>query len=553
MPRESAASVSPTETANFRSPHWLEHLEPLARRMSATGLARLVSAIACTSILVAVLAAAIALRTAALDRVPPGLNQDEACNGYDAYSLLRTGRDQHGNLLPVAIQAFNDYRMPLFDYSLILPVGLFGLTPASVRLGAALWGIADIIAVTAVACLLVGLRGAAVAAILLAISPWHLPASRFGHEAITAAATVSMGAAAFFAAIRLRRGGFLLVSGLMLGLALYSYSITKAFVPLFLVWTAAFYWKELGPFRRQALAGLAIIFVCALPQAWELWRHYPRMMARYETVSVLNYAWPVRLRLMMESLAMNLGPRYLFLAGSPDIGLHPAGYGQLLVAQAAMLFLALCALIEPNYRRVWVYLFGWLMIAALAAVLILPPRHPLHTILMLTPLTLLCALGMVFLFDLARASRLARIAVASAILLVMAVQGAGFIRFYFRSYPALAAYDFQAGLGEAVAHAAGMGTGPVVITGNANQPYIYVLFFTRYPPRRFQTEPVRRLAGLFAPVLAFDDYFFLDPQYAYLKLAHGTFVFTGWEPTPRAPVWSVRSPNGRTAYQIVVK
>ena len=57
--------------------------------------------------------------------MPAGFNQDEACNGYDAYSLLRTGRDQHGNLLPVAIQAFNDYRMPLFDYSLIVPIGLF--------------------------------------------------------------------------------------------------------------------------------------------------------------------------------------------------------------------------------------------------------------------------------------------------------------------------------------------------------------------------------------------------------------------------------------------
>jgi hypothetical protein len=554
MPTGSAASVSTaTETADFRSPHRLEYLEPLAPRMSATGLARLVSAVVSASILVAALAGAIALRTVALDRVPPGLNQDEACNGYDAYSLLHTGRDQHGNLLPVAIQAFNDYRMPLFDYSLIVPIGLFGLNPTAVRLGAAIWGIADIIAVAAVACLLVGLRGAALAAILLAISPWHLPASRFGHEAITAAATVSLGAAAFFAAIRLRRGRWLLVSGLMFGLSLYSYSITKAFVPIFLVWTAAFYWKELTPFRRQALAALAIIIICAIPQAWELWRHYPQMMARYETVSVLNYAWPVRLRLVLESLLINLGPHYLFLSGSADIGLHPAGYGQLLVAQAAMLFLAFCALVDPNFRRAAIFLFGWLIIAALTAVLILPPGHPLHTILMLTPMTLLCALGMVFLFDMVRASRLARIAVASAILALMAVQGARFVRFYFREYPALAAYDFQSGLGEAVAHAVSLGPGPVVITDNANQPYIYVLFFTRYPPRRFQSEPVKRFNGLFAPVLGFDRYLFFDPQYAYMKLPHGTFVFTGWEPTPRAPLWTVGSPNGRTAYQIVVK
>jgi hypothetical protein len=553
MPSGTAAVSTGKDSADFHSPHWLEYLEPLAQRMSATGLARLFSAMVSASVLLLALCAAIALRTVALDRVPPGLNQDEACNGYDAYSLLRTGRDQHGNFLPVAIQAFNDYRMPLFDYSLTVPVALFGLHPTSVRLGAALWGIADIIGVAIVACMLIGLRGAALAVILLALSPWHLPASRFGHEAITAAATISLAAAAFFAAIRLRRGRWLLLSGLMFGLSLYSYAITKAFVPPFLIWLAIFYWNELARLRKPAIGALAIIVICAIPQTLELWRHYPEMMARYQTVAVMNFSWPVRLRLMGQSLLFDFSPRWLFFSGSSDIGLHPAGYGQLLIAQAAMLFLALCALAAPQLRRVTIFLLGWLAVAALTAVLILPAGHPLHTLLMLTPLTLLCALGMVFLFDLAGASRMARIAAASAILLVTFYQGAKFVGFYFRDYPALAAYQFQYGLGQAVIHAASSGRGPVVITDNTNQPYIYVLFFTKYPPARFQNEPVAELNGLFAPVLGFDRYHFLDPQYAWYRMPHGTFVFTGWEPTPRDPAWTIRSLNGQIAYQIVVK
>ena len=349
-----AALAATTENADFRSPHWLEYLEPLAPRMSSTGLARLASAIVAASMLAIALSFGIALRTVALERVPAGFNQDEACNGYDAYSLLHTGRDQHGNLLPVAIQAFNDYRMPLFDYSLVIPVGLFGLRPFSVRFGAALWGIADLLGVAAIACLLVGLRGAALAVALLALSPWHLPTSRFGHEAITAAATTSLAAAAFFAAIRLRRGRLLLVSGLMFGLALYSYSITKAFVLPFVVWTAAFYWRELSRFRKHALAGLMIIVACAMPQVVILWRHYAPMMARYQTVSVLALPWPMRLRLIGQGLLFDLSPRFLFLAGSSDVSLHPPGYGQLLVAQAAMLFLALSLLVRsevPPGRR----------------------------------------------------------------------------------------------------------------------------------------------------------------------------------------------------------
>jgi hypothetical protein len=543
----------PTDTPGFDSPHWLEYLEPLAQRMSATGLARLASAIVAASLLAVALAIGIALRTAALGSVPAGFNQDEACNGYDAYSLLHTGRDQHGNLLPVAIQAFNDYRMPLFDYSLIVPTGLFGLQPGTVRLGAALWGIADLLGVAVLAVLIVGLRGAALAVALMALSPWHLPISRFGHEAITAASTTTLAAAALFIAMRLRRGKWLLVSGLLFGMSLYSYSITKAFVLPFLIWTAAVYWRELKPLRRGALAGPIIIVLCALPQAHALWRHHAAMMARYHTVSVLDLPWPLLWRALVHGYLFNFTPGFLFLRGSIDVSLHPPGYGQLLVAQAAMLFLAVCALSDARFRRTAIFLFGWLAIAGLTAALILPEGHPLHSLLMVTPFTLLSALGMVFLFDLAGVSRLARIVVASAIVLMMVIQGARFVSFYFHKYPPLAAYVFQYGLGTAVERAARLGGGPMVVTTNTNQPYIYVLFFTRYPPERFQNEPVVQGKGLFVTVRSFDRYLFEDPQIAYRSLPHGVFVLTGWEVAPAPPVFTIRSPAGPVAYQVLVK
>ncbi len=547
--------TAPGDTSTFDSPHphWLEYLEPLAPRMSSTGLARLASTMVSVSVLVLALALGIGLRTARLGSVPAGFNQDEACNGYDAYSLLHTGRDQHGNLLPVAIQAFNDYRMPLFDYSLIIPIGLFGLKPISVRLGAAMWGIGDLVGLAILAGLILGLRGAALAVLLMAISPWHLPISRFGHEAITAAATTTLAVAFLFLGLRLQRGRWLLASGLMFGLSLYSYSITKAFVIPFLAWTAAVYWRELKPLRRQALLAVAVVVVCAIPQSVALWRHYAGMMARYDSVAALRLPWPIAIRMIVRGWLFYFSPAFLFLRGSTDVSLHPPGYGQLLVAQGAMLFLALCTLSDRRFRRVAVFLLGWLAIAALTSALILPIGHPLHSLLMLTPLTLLCALGMVFLFDLANVSRLARILVAAAILLVLGLQGTRFVWFYFRQYPALAAYEYQYGLGQAVRRAASLGNGPVVISTYTNQPYIYVLFFTGYPPERFQNEPVIQSQGLFATVWQFDRYRFTDPALAYQVLPHGVFVFTGWESPPADPVFTIRAPGGRLAYQVVVK
>ena len=545
--------MSEVRGISTQSPHRLEYLEPLARRMSGTGLARLASVMVSASFLALALVIGIVLRTAALSRVPAGFNQDEACNGYDAYSLMQTGRDQHGNRLPITIQAFNDYRMPLFDYSLMVPVALFGLRPAAIRLGAALWGISDLLGIAVLAALLIGLRGAALAVALMALSPWHLPLSRFGHEAITASPTTTLAIGCFFAGIRLGSGRWMLVSGLIFGLSLYSYAITKAFVPPIILWLAIVYWRDVMRLKGHALCALAVVLACAVPQSWMLWKHHAQMMARFRSLSVFNTPWPGSLWLMLKGWLANFNPHFLFVAGSPDILLHPPGYGQLLAAQAAMLFLALCALREASYRRLVIFLLGWLAIAALPAAIILPPGHPLHSLLMVAPWTMLSATGMVFLFDLTEASRLARLVVASAILIMMLAQGAGFVSSYFRKYPALAAAQFQYGLGEAVRRAAGFGDGPVVVSSRSNQPYIYVLFFTKYPPERFQHGDLMQAPILFAPVAQFDRYRFEDPALAYLTLRHGVFVFAGWEFTPANPLFTIREPDGTPAWQIVIK
>ena len=78
------------------------------------------------------------LRLVKLQNVPLALDLDEAVNSYDAYSLALTGSDHHGNQLPVVSQGFNDYRMALFDYSLVPMVRMFGLKASLVRAAAAL-------------------------------------------------------------------------------------------------------------------------------------------------------------------------------------------------------------------------------------------------------------------------------------------------------------------------------------------------------------------------------------------------------------------------------
>src|SRR3989339_1684391 len=65
---------------------------------------------------------------------PPCLNADEATNAYDAYSILKTGKDQYGNFLPLRFKSFGDYKLPLLTYLAIPFIKVFGLNELGIRM-----------------------------------------------------------------------------------------------------------------------------------------------------------------------------------------------------------------------------------------------------------------------------------------------------------------------------------------------------------------------------------------------------------------------------------
>jgi 4-amino-4-deoxy-L-arabinose transferase-like glycosyltransferase len=68
---------------------------------------------------------AIILRFYRLGSVPVGFHRDEAFLGYNAYSLLRTGRDMSGNFLPLHFESFI-YSPGGYSYFTIPGIILFG-------------------------------------------------------------------------------------------------------------------------------------------------------------------------------------------------------------------------------------------------------------------------------------------------------------------------------------------------------------------------------------------------------------------------------------------
>src|SRR3990172_13290311 len=75
----------------------------------------------------------------------PALNADEAAIGYNAYSLIQTGRDEHGNPWPIHFQSFNDYKPGLYFYMVVPFVKILGLNEWAVRIPGAALGVGTVL------------------------------------------------------------------------------------------------------------------------------------------------------------------------------------------------------------------------------------------------------------------------------------------------------------------------------------------------------------------------------------------------------------------------
>lgn len=174
---------------------------------------------------------AFLLRIWNLSSYPAGFNADEAAFGYDAYSLLKTGKDQWGQTLPLALQSFGDFKLPLYSYLTIPSVAVFSLSEFSVRLPNVILGTLSVL----VTYLIVGLvfkkyTIQLFAAFLLAISPWHISLSRGAFEANLTTFLLPFGVWAFLKGLTVPR--WLWGAAVIFGVNLFSYHSARLVTPL---------------------------------------------------------------------------------------------------------------------------------------------------------------------------------------------------------------------------------------------------------------------------------------------------------------------------------
>ena len=228
-------------------------------------------------LIICILLLAAILRLWGLSKNPVALFGDEYDLGYQAYSILKTGRDYSGNFMPLHFQSLAEWRTPLYLYSAVPTVAIFGISPLGVRLPAAIFGILSIYVFYLLIYQLTKnkslpaepakLRLSLVSAFLLAISPWHLQYSRAGFEVTFLLLFLLSGLYCFFKS--LHNSKYLIPATVFLTLTPWIYSTAKLFTPLLMIFLLVTWRKAIIAFPKKHLvfSFLAFMFI-GLPVAF---------------------------------------------------------------------------------------------------------------------------------------------------------------------------------------------------------------------------------------------------------------------------------------------
>lgn len=337
-------------------------------------------------LLLVILLAGAFLRFYNLSSNPPSMHADEADTGYSALSIIKTGMDPYGHFLPLQFQGqANIYRAPLYTYSVIPSVVFFGLSPFSVRLPSALFGLVFVLSIYFLSIKLFGKKDTALfAALLAAINPWSIHISRTGLEVNLCLTLITLGITTFL--YYGKNKYFIVLSALLFGLSVFAYHAAKIVTPLLIILLFAFYFKPLlERFRVVIVSFFVFVIFYGLMLSLAL---FGEGAAEYYNVSIFNPEIASKVvnsqrtstlaPLSISSVFANkplyysrefvnkyIGPlsvNYLFVNGESSLDKGIGNFGEFYIFELPFFVIGWVMLFLKK-RKIYWFLFGWLLIA----------------------------------------------------------------------------------------------------------------------------------------------------------------------------------------------
>lgn len=463
-----------------------------------------------------VLALGAAFRFYHLTTVPPSLSHDETAIAYNAFSILKTGKDEYGKQFPLLFRSFDDYKLPGMVYATVPSVALFGKSEMGARFPSAFLGTLTIFIVYLTVLELArghrsGTSFAIASAFFFAISPWHINFSRQLFESNGALFVLSI--SVYFLLRSVRNIRFLLLAAFFFGLSLYFYYSVRLVIP-FIILT---YWfvqkKSLASHVSVTLLSLFIFVVTALPIGSQMitkgglervsivslvndptyltWKDtFVRIHAKRPTLvsKVLFNQKTAMIAAAAHNYWKNVSPLHVFSSGTSGYGLqHPIEISLIIIG--AIIFF------EMNIPLKWILLV-WFLSSYLPGAISTNQPNALRTLLAAPFLSILSGLGAVALYQSLEPKRR----------FLFALMPLGFLLWY-----TLVTFSHVYFIDNPVKNALGFGDGykqmisfvktneskydRVVISGYYWRPYIFMLYWGDTDPDEYQQSGTRSNFG----------------------------------------------------------
>lgn len=481
-------------------------------------------------LLVVIMILAAVVRLWNLNNVPPHLTPDEAALGYNAYSILKTGRDEHGKLLPIVFKSFGDYKPGLYVYATIPFVATLGLNEWSVRLPSAISGIIIVYLIYLIVKQLFGngygLRVMGLkhtthntkqvfelplcSALVAATNPWLITFSRGAWEVNLSLMLSLLGVYLFLKS--LNENKYLLYSVVSFALTFIAYQGAKLSTGIIVLLLGIIYWKEFWRIEiktivKSVVVGLIIVSPILLSivngqsgrlEVFSVFS-YPRsteyvqnmLNEGNEKIGDINYYLYHGesynfLRGVLGRFFNHFSGRFLFFEGDFSNPRHSAPYqGQLLLIDIILLIAGLVFVIRNYslYPKSYSLIILWLVLAPLPAILSRDQVHAVRSLNMAVPLVIISAIGL--------AAVLNQLRVVSYVFLAFYfLSSVYFLDAYFVHLPIHQSKLWEYGYKQIVETVTPIQNNykKVVVQQSFAQPYIYFLFFNRYSPAKYQSE-----------------------------------------------------------------
>lgn len=508
-------------------------------------------------ILILIILLAATLRLVFLDSIPSGFNHDEALSGYEAYSILETAKDQHGNFLPWHFKAFGDFVPPVFFYLTVPSVAIFGLSEFAVRFVAAFFGILTIYFTFRLTQLLFrNNKLALLAAFFIAIVPWHLHFSRIGWPASILPFFLAAGTYFFIKGIE-KKNAWSFLGAALLGLGPSVYSTAKVFVPLFFLSLVIIYRKEIKAGIKYSVPAIIIFVLVVSPVYIATLMHPDDVQARFNNISIFNAESPVYVVMNFVSNYMSqLSFDFLFLNGDSYPHQSVPGFGELYLFEFPFIIMALYVLAKNIRKKNSQLLLAWLILYPVAASLTVSGiPHAIRGNVALPAICIISALGAYTIWEKVKGVRFFKLYLVPLYIGLSLVFVAWYMYAYFWQYPKDYAIYFRYGYSEMFDRIENIEEDykEIHISHYREQPYIMLLFYHKYDPEYFQKakKEVSQYSESVVVMEKFDKYRFHNEIHPDIVKEGNLYVVPEDELENYSPIETIKYPNGGIAFKII--